>query len=162
MAPYYKYEVIYTRQPNGKEQRYLIQFGKLKPANGSKSRSPIVTPYTYAFRVFSSQLNINDMADDIDNSFEFKHSVMHYIGEAYSVDTFYAMYPEDEIFIRDDLATIKHVIAVACLAGDQQDKKAYVVNKWDPYRIVTYPEVNNTYVHCGTNQLNIHYRACEI
>lgn len=157
MAPYYKYEIIYTRDENGAEKRTLICLGKL-----SQGRRPIVTPYTYAFRIFSSQLNIKDIAEDLDSEFGYLTSVMHFIGNEYSVDTYYSMKPNDPIFDVDYLAPVKHTIVVASIAGDEDSKKAYVVKKTDAYRVLSFASVKNTYVHTGTNNLRIHYRVKEV
>lgn len=155
MAPYYKYEVIYTREPNGNEKVILVCLGLLK-----SGRRPIVTPNTYAFRIFSSQLEIKDLKVFLEDEYEFKNSVMHFIGELYTFSEYSEHY--EDLMKLNAIYEKNQSVVVARTVANEQDKKAYIVRNNTRFRVLPYHAIQFEYAHVATNRLRIDYQVAEV
>lgn len=153
----YKYEVLYTRDSDGKEKRFLIYLGKL-----SQNHKPIITPETYAYRILSSELRLTDLASGIDREYVYRTSVKHFIGYEYSVDTYYAINPDDHIFNVDYLTPIQHTVIETCTYGDSENKRAVVLRKNSLYTVMKHSQFDYGFNQMGMVYLKAHFKYVEI
>lgn len=116
MIPYNKYIMLYQLTESGNKVAKIVYLGKNKD-----QPKAVVTTNTYAFRIFASQLELDDVSYDFGESPESKDSVLYYIGKDHLLYTVIKRYPSIMIpeYVLNNKSYYTEVIFPETISGEK-------------------------------------------
>ena len=149
-----KYMALYCVTNNGNKIVKIVVLGDLQ----SPARC-IVTKNTYAFKIFTSELGLEDVAYEFFESEECTNSVTHYIGNEYTYVNFKRQFPDEYI---DKKYSNPSTRIIKCSTVDGTKEERIYTNKFARYRTISRPEIYRTFTILSANELENDYTLLTI